>query len=191
MPSNVIPVFFDLEFTGLHQYTTPVSIALVPLNNRKMSFYAEFTDYERGQVDKWLQENVIDNLVLSVHGWDNVYDVQRFRGTRGEISWRVVEWLYQLSVDEGGVIQMCGDVPSYDWVLFCSFFEPTVAWPDWINYIPFDLATLLWSRGIDPDIDRHKFAEMQRTSPHNALDDAQVLRRCYMELLGSGEYQIR
>ena len=40
-------VFFDTEFTGLHQNTTLLSIGLVAENGR--SFYAEFMDYDYGQ----------------------------------------------------------------------------------------------------------------------------------------------
>ncbi len=50
-------VFFDAEFTGLHQHTTLISIGLVAEDGRE--FYAEFTDYDEGQVDSWLEKNVI------------------------------------------------------------------------------------------------------------------------------------
>jgi hypothetical protein len=47
-------------------------------------------------------------------------------------------------------------------------------------YIPFDLATLFKVLGIDPDVSREKFANLQDSLPqHNALHDARVQRRCY------------
>ncbi|WP_376716592.1 hypothetical protein [Vagococcus carniphilus] len=55
-------VFFDTEFTGLHKDTTLISIGLIAENGNK--FYAEFTDYDKTQIDDWLQENVINNLYL-------------------------------------------------------------------------------------------------------------------------------
>lgn len=55
-------VFFDTEFTGLHRLTTLISIGLIAENERK--FYAEFTDYNWDHVDPWLQENVVDKLIL-------------------------------------------------------------------------------------------------------------------------------
>jgi len=52
--------------------------------------------------------------------------------------------------------------------------------PDNIYYIPFDLATLLELKGVDPDIDREKFAEMvDGQNKHNALWDAKITKSCY------------
>jgi hypothetical protein len=55
-------IFFDTEFTGLHKNTTLISIGLISEDGK--TFYAEFTDYDKSQVDSWLQENVINNLVM-------------------------------------------------------------------------------------------------------------------------------
>lgn len=41
-------VFFDTEFTGLHQKTTLISIACITEDGKE--FYAEFTDYDEAQV---------------------------------------------------------------------------------------------------------------------------------------------
>ena len=56
-------VFYDLEYTSKHQFTSPISIGMVSSNGSK-EFYAEFTDYDYSQVDQWLQTNVIDLLTL-------------------------------------------------------------------------------------------------------------------------------
>lgn len=58
-------VFLDTEFTGLHKNTTLISIGLVSECGK--TFYAEFTDYDRSQVDEWIQTNVINNLSLPHH----------------------------------------------------------------------------------------------------------------------------
>ena len=55
-------VFFDTEFTGLRKDTTIISIGLVSDNYKK--FYAEFTDYDKDQVDDWIKDNVINNLII-------------------------------------------------------------------------------------------------------------------------------
>lgn len=54
-------IYFDMEFTGLHQNTTPISIGLIS-ECGKYSFYAEFTDFNQSQCDDWINKNVIDNL---------------------------------------------------------------------------------------------------------------------------------
>ena len=55
-------IFFDTEFTGLQKDTTLISIGCIDENER--TFYAELTDYDKKQVNDWIQENVIDNLTL-------------------------------------------------------------------------------------------------------------------------------
>jgi hypothetical protein len=56
-------LFLDTEFTGLHQNTTLISIGLIA--DTGDTFYAELTDYDPDQIDDWLQENVLNNLVLT------------------------------------------------------------------------------------------------------------------------------
>ena len=53
-------IFFDTEFTGLHQKTTLISIGIVA--ETMETFYCELDDYDRDQLNPWLIENVIDNL---------------------------------------------------------------------------------------------------------------------------------
>ena len=68
-------LFFDTEFTGLHQNTTLISIGLISECGK--TFYAELTDYDKTQLDDWLNENVISNLLFSdkitksYDGWEN------------------------------------------------------------------------------------------------------------------------
>jgi len=56
-------VFIDMEFTGFHQATTPLSIGLVDEFGR--SFYGEFEDYDKSQIDPWLEENIMSYLLIS------------------------------------------------------------------------------------------------------------------------------
>lgn len=62
---NITKIFFDTEFTGLHKNTSLISIGLITNTGEK--FYAEITDYDKKQIDDWLQINVIDNLFLDFH----------------------------------------------------------------------------------------------------------------------------
>lgn len=55
-------LYFDTEFTGLHKDTTLISIGIVAENGEK--FYAELIDFDWGQVDDWIKENVLDNFIL-------------------------------------------------------------------------------------------------------------------------------
>lgn len=190
-------IFFDTEFTGLHKSTTLISIGLVSEDGK--TFYAELNDYDKSQVDDWLQKNVIDNLIMSAPKEDEVeyfsanrhcdnpvdndlfksYSVQ-LRGNKEEIRIELERWLSQFEQ-----VEMWSDCLSYDWVLFNDIFGHAFSIPKNVYYIPFDICTLFKINGIDPDISREKFgcgehySEMKK---HNALWDAQVIKMCYEKL---------
>lgn len=50
-------LFFDTEFTGLHQNTTLISIGIVSECGK--TFYAECLDFDESQVNEWIRENVL------------------------------------------------------------------------------------------------------------------------------------
>lgn len=161
---NRTKVFFDTEFTGLHQNTTLISIGLVAETGE--TFYAQLTDYDESQISPWLQQNVMDNL-----------DPKALRGTKSEVADELKKWIEQF-----GPVQMWADVAHYDWVMFCQLFGGAFFIPENVYYICFDLATLFLSKGIDPDTSREKFSGMNTYDKHNALHDAKVCLECYRKL---------
>lgn len=189
-------IFFDTEFTGLHQNTTLISIGLVSEDNR--TFYAEFNDYDRLQCDDWIKEHVIDNLVMKppkpgeqeyYHakrdksnpiGQDiyNGYSVQ-LRNNKETIADELALWLSQF-----GDVEMWSDCLSYDWVLFSQLYGHAFNIPVNVYYIPFDICTLFKVKNVDPDINREKFAEVEDVNlKHNSLWDARVIKMCYEKLM--------
>ena len=179
-------VFFDFEFTGLHQKTTPVSMAMVTEDGSR-HFYAEFTDYSGGQVDKWLLENVLPHLELQgTLGVNQYREVETgsltVRGIRQYIGEMAGAWLTSL----GDRVEMWGDVLAYDWVLFCELFGGAQQIPTNIHYIPRDLSYLLAARGHDIDVDRVAFVGLDRAvTTHHALSDTLVSILCYRKLMES------
>lgn len=176
----MIKVYFDTEFTGLHQKTTLVSIGMVAESGE--SFYAELTDYDRSQVDEWIQENVINKLVLVPY---DVKQSQKSMKVSGD-STQVANWL-RVWLSQFDKVEMWSDCLSYDWVLFCQLFDHAFKIPSNVYYIPFDICTLFKDRGIDPDISREEFASNMMavdsvTNKHNALYDAEIIRLCHMKL---------
>jgi hypothetical protein len=190
-------IFFDTEFTGLHQNTTLISIGLIAETGQ--TFYAELNDYDKSQVDEFLQNNVIKNLLMSEpkEGEEEPYSVVRhhdnpvgneiyksysveLRCDKKELQNQLRKWLSQFKK-----VEMWGDCLAYDWVLFCQIFDGALNIPKNVYYIPFDLSTLLVLKGIDPDINREDFAlgeycfEMLK---HNALSDARIIKMCYEKL---------
>jgi hypothetical protein len=176
-------IFFDTEFTGLHQKTTLISIALISECGKR--FYGEFTDYDKGQIDEWLDTNVIKNLYLDFYDNDANPGNWKIKGTSDDIRAGLEVWFKQFDQ-----VEMWSDCLSYDWVLFNQIFGHAFDIPKNIYYIPFDICTLFKLKDIDPDISREDFAKdylvkvaFQPGKKHNAMWDAFVIRECYKKLI--------
>ena len=172
-------IFFDTEFTGLHQGTTLISLGMVAESGE--IFYAEFTDYDKSQVDGWLKENVIDKLFLTMSEGTKYFTSDGHSKAKGDtvyIREFLNEWFAQFDK-----VEIWSDCLSYDWVLFCQIFGHAFNIPRNIYYIPFDICTLFKANGIDPDINREEFSELKEgAKKHNALWDAKVIQACYNKL---------
>jgi len=173
-------IFFDMEFTGLHQNTTLISIGCIADNDR--TFYFEFDDYDKTQVNDWIQENVINRLRDPMpFPNSDARDTDHFR-MKGEASackyWLEV-WLKSFNND----IEMWSDCLAYDWILFNHLWGHAFNIPECVYYIPFDICTLFKVKDIDPDINREFFAQVENDSKHDALWDAQIIKKCYEKLI--------
>ena len=170
-------VFFDCEFTGLHQNTTLISIGFVSECGK--TFYAEFNDYDFKQVDDWLQENVINNLQYNsvFQKLDETKNSISYKSTTENIKEKLATWLEQF-----GEVEIWSDCLSYDWVLFNQIFGHAFNIPKNVYYIPFDLLSLLKIYGYDPDLSRKEFSELDETN-HNALSDAKMIKACYDKIM--------
>lgn len=174
-------IFFDTEFTGLHQGTTLISIGCVAESGQE--FYAELTDYDKSQIDEWLQENVIDNLYLSEDIISSGgYNQLEVRSSQNVVVAQLDNWL-----DQFDAVEMWSDALAYDWVLFCQLWGHAFNIPKNVYYIPFDIVTLMKVKGIDPDINREDFVGIKEfnksQAKHNALWDAKIIKQCYMKLM--------
>ena len=173
-------IFFDTEFTGLHQKTSLISIGLISDNGS--TFYAEFNDYDKSQVDDWISNNVIknldynDSLELFLEKGHNIF----MKDNTKVIALELEKWLKQFDN-----IKMWSDCLAYDWVLFNQIFGHAFKIPKNVFYIPFDISTLFEIKSIDPDINREVFCNQNsnKTQKHNSLWDAKVIKMCYDKLL--------
>lgn len=173
-------IFWDSEFTGLHKDTTLISIGLVADSGE--SFYAELTDYNKEQVDDWIQENVINNLIYEkVTNFHAVLDDNpkhyRVKTTKKALAAHITRWINQFEK-----VHLWGDVISYDFVLFCDIFGHAFNIPKNIYYVPFDISTAMEQAGIDPDVNREEFGQFSAPTDlkkHNALYDAYLIKQCY------------
>jgi hypothetical protein len=180
-------IFYDTEFTGLHKGTTLISIGLVDEMGRK--FYAEFTDYDKSQINDWILENVIEHLSsnkpfnkgktgISIFG-DKTIVVGDKKLIRNELT----KWL-----NEYDNVQLISDVCHYDMVLFIDIFGDAFSIPKNVNASCHD---------INQDIakyygysEKQAFDESRETilargevtvtgDKHNALYDAMVIKEIY------------
>ena len=117
-------LFLDTKFTGLRQDTSLISLALVAETGE--SFYAEFTDYKRDQVDDFIRNNIIPSLggfrnfyagdKWPLHQRVVKYDKEYFiRDNTEKILWALKIWLNRFNR-----IEIWTDVGAWDWVLFCE-----------------------------------------------------------------------
>ncbi len=177
-------IFFDTEFTGLHQNTTLISIGCVASNGRE--FYAELTDYDKSQIDEWLKENVINNLDYKTNeNWAYTDGAHTGRlGDRVYIAGELKLWLKSFNK-----VQMISDCLSYDWVLFCQLWGHAFNIPSNVSPAPRDInQDIADFLGIDEksafDINREEFCGLEDDGlKHNALWDAKVIKACYEKLI--------
>lgn len=175
-------IFFDTEFTGLHKDTTLISIGLIAENGR--TFYAEFVDYSRVQIDDWIQRNVIDNLKFKELGsFLNTRDGNvEAKGTKQYISKYLKEWLE--SFDQP--IQLVSDVCHYDMVLFIDLFGSAFDLPKNVSPVCHDLNQDIathYTCGDDYsafDASREQLLGYEVDGDkHNSLYDAKVIKYLY------------
>ena len=196
-------VYLDMEFTGLHQNTTLISIGMI--SEFGDTFYMELNDYDKSQVDEWIQENVIENLYLVDKYKDDNYKLDSWfhmdnldghinisgAGNSHYLKLRLEEWFESiLDLNGQSQIEIWGDCMSYDWVLFNNIYGGALNIPEYIYYIPYDICTFMKLVGVDPDVCREEFAlvddgvvvDSVEGRKHNSLFDAKIIKKCFEKL---------
>lgn len=169
-------VFLDIEFTGLHQNTTPISMGLVAIDGS--SFYGEFEDYDRSQTNDWIDKNIIPYLLMNNPSLMVSADVGVI-GNREEVRNVLTEWL-----DQYDAIEIWGDLKDYEMVLFNELFGGAYERPKNIYYISYDICTFFKVKNIDSSISREEFIGIDIPGDkHSALYDARVIKACYEKLI--------
>ena len=178
-----VNLFYDSEFTGLHQSTTLISVGFV--SETGAEFYAEFSDYDQSQCDEWIKRNVLAHTRWLQQTAQQPFALQEGNlslcyGDQAFVTERLTQWLSQFPA-----IHVWADCLAWDWVLFSELFGGALHIPQHIFYMPFDLATLFNASGLDPATPRVEFAEMSACGvhQHNALWDAKVVKACHSKLL--------
>ena len=178
-------VFMATKNTGYHQKSSLISLGMVTEHDER--FYAEFTDYDKSDVDEWTNENVIKNLWCKRS--------ERVEGNAKNITTTFSDYPYVGDTEHlkhfvkkylsmPATIQIWGDYSTYDWMLFNNIFGSVFDLPSNVNYIPLDICTMFHLKGKDQNMARESFVgHIVDGHKHNALYDARVIKACYDKLV--------
>lgn len=163
-------IFFDTEFSSLDFLRGEIlSLAFVKMNGEELYLELEF----EGDADEWPRENILPNLSGDKVSRERAKElVENFIGE-----------------DKPYVVAY---VNQFDMMYFYKLFG-LENFNEKFEWIPIDFASILFGQGIDPEVlverEQSFFDKMQidlsEYDQHNALDDARLLRKVYMKLMGS------
>lgn len=176
-------IFFDTEFTGLHQRTSLISIGLVSEDNKK--FYAEFSDYDKTQVNSWIQENVVDKLWIN--GDINEYSIPEwyYYASKEHIREKLAEYFAQF--DE---VELVSDCCHYDMTLLVDIFGTAFDLPKNVCPACYDINQDIGiyhkiSAADAFDVCREDFVSnalgivTPEDQKHTAIHDAEIIKKIY------------
>lgn len=188
-------LFFDMEFTGLHKNTTPISIGIVSEDGKK--FYAEFEDYDKSQCDDWIKENVISNLKFELAIGETFWEREHNGNVealcdRVCVSYWLNKWLSQFDT-----IQFVSDVCHYDFVLLIDLLTnggTAIDLPENISAVCHDLNMDIAKHFHISDREAFDMSREQimndlcgpdnivTGNKHNSLYDAEVIKAIFEEV---------
>lgn len=159
-------IFMDGEFTRLTTKGVKfLSLALIAENGKEL--YLEIEQKE--DVDPWVKENVLSLL-------------EGNKVTEEEAKKKIINFIKENYGEDKPVL--VADVNQFDWNGICELFG---VWNVPFFYIPVDFSTILFTKGIDIDVDRLQLAKglginIEGFKQHNALTDARILKMCWDKL---------
>jgi len=146
--------YFDTEFIERPCTIDLISIGIVSQDNREL--YLESSEVDRGEFDEWLLANVAPHL--------------QGRGVpRPTIRDAIIDF-----IGNDPRPQFWAYFADYDWVVFCWLFGRMVDLPPHFPRYCRDFKQYMDEHGIK----RSQLPE-KPASAHNALSDAQWLKRAY------------
>jgi hypothetical protein len=185
-------LFLDTEFTSLDRHAQLISIGMCAEDGAL--FYAEVEGIAPEACTPFVREVVLP--LLSGHLLPRFDEAEKNsalilgRGNVIQVRQALQQWLLERDHHDGKHV-VWADVLAWDWILFCDLFGNAFGIPKQIHYIPMDLATWLYAKGIDPDTDRTSLATIDcqipplRLERHHALYDAFLEQAIYHQLKGA------
>jgi 3' exoribonuclease, RNase T-like len=184
-------LFLDTEFTGLSRNAKLLSVGITVLSHKGESFYAEFNDFSMHLVNDFVKETVLPNMTFrDVHEDFQESEKSIFmKSNTTVIRNTILVWLQNLHETYNKQLQFVVDVGTYDWLLFSELIakpsdDGQIFVPNYVDYIPIDVSTMFHILGIDTDVSRVEFLDIQsNVGQHNALIDSKMTHMLYATLL--------
>jgi len=162
-------VFFDLEFTGLKRNADIISAGFISESDEEL--YIEFNDYDVSKCDNWVWEHVIAKLT------------EKKKYNRKQALQKILDYFEGIRKPEEQIL-LISDCLSYDWMLLNELWGGALKIPKYLYYIPIDLSTMFYVKGVDPDVNREVFAGVEgKYQKHNSLWDAKIIKLCFEKLI--------
>ena len=181
-------IYFDCEFTGLQKDTTLISIGLIAEDGRK--FYAELNDYDKTQVNEWIQDNVVANLSYNEKEHympkESIEKCKSYacKSDKSHVGRLLGIWLGQFDK-----IQFVSDVSHYDFVLLVDLLAGhAFNLPENVSPSCHDINQDIAAHYMVPDwfafdMNREELLAdcdvVVKGLKHNALYDAKVIKELY------------
>ena len=174
-------IFFDTEFTGLHQNTTLISIGMISEDGKK--FYAELSDYDRSQVNDWINKNVLAHRWCLSGRFERDIPSYYFYGDSKQIANELGKYLMQFDK-----VELVSDCAHYDMTLFINLFGTAFDIPNNVCPACYDInQDIAYFHEVDGhaafDINREEILKTNnieiKGKKHNALYDAEVIKALY------------
>lgn len=164
--SNSKILSFDLETNGLHGQAFAIGAVVVDANDKIIN---EFTGRVqiKGDVDKWVQENVlpvIEDMPINYSSYEELR----------EVFWK---WFVAAKEESDYVVVSNGYPVEYRFLLDCQ--QANIEERYWEHPFPIlDLTSLLIQIGIQSSPDKqdfvHEFLSLHNRKPHHPLQDATI-----------------
>ena len=160
-------IFFDAEFSTNDPYTSQLlSVGFVKLNGEELYLELNYS----GEVSDWVKNNILHTL--NDEKIDRKEAIEKIKNFAGDDKPYLISYVY-----------------LYDVINLHKLFESKSIKALPFNWLPIDLASIVFSMGYDPMIIKNEafLADLgidtkQYKHSHNSLDDAKLLKEVYLKL---------
>jgi hypothetical protein len=178
---KIMELFISFEFTELHSHITLIDFAVVAETGE--TFYTECINHNQKQMNEWVSKGILKNLT-SKKEMVSTDDEVKIRDTGYKTFVQLQAWVKRLATKYNmEKFHIWSDTHTFNKKLFYQIFGSLGHIPNCAFYIPFNISDEFKSKGINPDIDKKKFAgDIPVPQKYSALHDAMVIKKCHEKM---------